>query len=65
MGWNDHLYDTENSIVVCNHCNKKYLQWTEDQIAGFRDKDYDYCPYCGESNGSSMEVEYHNSKIEE
>lgn len=51
--------------VKCYHCGKQYLQREEDQIPGFREKEYDICPYCHESNGSSMEVEYHNSKLEE
>lgn len=63
MGWNDHIYDNEDTIKTCKHCNRKYIQYTEEQIAGCRDKDYDYCPYCGNENGSSMNVEYHNRKI--
>jgi uncharacterized Zn-finger protein len=65
MGWNDHLNDNVESQVICKHCGKKYLQWEENQVPGFRDKDHDYCPYCGESNGSSMSVEFHNRKLED
>ena len=64
MGWNDHVNDTKDSIVTCIACGKKYLQWTEDQIAGCRDKDYDICPYCNADNGSSMEIEFHNRKLD-
>lgn len=52
-----------SNIVKCSYCGKNYRQETESQISGFRDRDYDVCPYCGEDNGSSMEVEYHNYKI--
>ena len=65
MGWNDHIGDAHNNIVSCKHCGKKYIQRTEDQQPGFRERDYDRCPYCGKDNGSSMEVEYLNRKLEE
>lgn len=63
MGANDHIFDSSDTTEKCSHCGKKYRQWIEDQVPGFRSKDYDRCPYCGESNGSSMEVEFNNSKI--
>lgn len=53
------------SVVVCKYCRKKYLQVTIDQEAGFRDRDNDICPYCNQSNGSSMSVEYSNYKIDD
>lgn len=49
--------------VMCPHCRQIYIQDTETQMPGFRDKDYDICPYCGETNGFSMSVEYHNYKV--
>lgn len=64
MGRNDHMYDVPDVIVECSHCNKKYSQGIDDQVAGFRSREFDYCPYCGKSNGSSMQVEYHNHKID-
>lgn len=64
MGWNDHINDRPNKIETCSHCNKKYRQWIEDQEQGFKSREYDYCPYCRHENDSSMQVEYHNSKID-
>lgn len=52
-------------VVECQNCGKPYRQDCEEQVPGFRDRDYDYCPYCGHKNGSSMEVEYSNSKLSE
>ena len=66
MGWKDCIYnDIERIIKTCEHCGKKYCQESEDQIAGFRSRSEDICPYCGKSNGSSMSVEFWNSKIEQ
>ncbi len=56
-------YESYNGIVKCSHCNKAYRQTVEDQVPGFRDKYYDICPYCNQTNGSSMEVEYDNTKL--
>jgi hypothetical protein len=50
---------------ICKACGKRYKQIQEEQISGFRDRSYDYCPYCGEENGSSMSWDYYNSKIDE
>lgn len=49
--------------VVCKSCHKTYAQFTEKQIEGFRERDYDRCPYCGAENNSSMEIEYRNMKL--
>ena len=54
---------TENK-TICSHCKKQYISELTEQIPGFRDKDYDYCPYCGKCNGSSMEWEFNNYKID-
>ena len=56
-------YESSRGIVKCSHCGKAYRQVTEDQVPGFRDKSYDICPYCNETNRSSMEVEFDNSKL--
>jgi ssDNA-binding Zn-finger/Zn-ribbon topoisomerase 1 len=50
-------------IVNCPHCNNRYMQETQDQVAGFRDIDYDICPYCGKINGQSMQEEFYNYKL--
>ncbi len=50
-------------IVKCSFCGKKYMQETQDQTPGFRDMDYDVCPYCKKINGRSMSEEYFNFKI--
>ncbi|WP_155799283.1 hypothetical protein [Planococcus antarcticus] len=64
MSQYNHIHDVPDAIVKCSHCDKKYSQSTEDQVPGFRSRDYDRCPYCGESNGARMQVEYSNRKIE-
>ena len=56
-------YESWKNIVVCPNCKKPYRQRCEEQVPGFRDKDYDICPYCHEDNGSSMSVEYFNSPM--
>jgi len=56
-------YHTTCSKVVCQHCGKSYYQEREDQVPGFRDMDYDHCPYCNQVNGQSMSYEYHNYEI--
>jgi len=50
--------------VKCVHCGKVYIQYIEEQIPGCRDKEYDICPYCNKENGSSMELDFFNSKVE-
>lgn len=49
-------------IVQCGHCKMLYRQQEELQIPGHRFREEDICPYCKESNGSSMEREYRNRK---
>ena len=59
------MYDNWYShTVVCPKCKKPYRQDREDQVPGFRDMDYDYCPYCNNINGKSMTYEYHNYPID-
>ena len=65
MGRNDHFGDYLEEKIVCKKCGKQYLQWEENQIPGFRSRDEDVCPYCGNINGTSMDVEFHNEKIEQ
>lgn len=62
---NDRLYEFENKdgYVACSKCFKIYWQRLEEQIPGFREREYDICPYCGEEHGSSMSYDYINSKI--
>ena len=56
-------YESYDSVVKCKYCGKAYHQEVEEQVPGFRDRSYDICPYCNEENGSSMEVDYSNSKM--
>ena len=56
-------YESSNKVVKCKHCGKAYHQEVEEQVPGFRDRSYDICPYCKEENGSSMDVDYSNSKM--
>lgn len=64
MGYWNHYMDEQDSIITCRHCGKKYKQWTEEQIPGFREMDYDTCPYCNQDNGRSMSYEFHNEKLD-
>jgi hypothetical protein len=51
------------TIVTCGCCGRQYRQCVTRQIEGFRDREYDICPYCREANGSSVEEEYFNNKL--
>lgn len=55
--------ETTHKIAYCKCCGKEYVQRIESQIAGFREKDYDVCPYCNNTNGESMQVEFYNSRF--
>ena len=59
-------YQISSDIIVrdrkCKSCGKIYTQELEEQMPGFRQKDYDICPYCDFENGSSMAYEYTNKK---
>lgn len=56
-------YEECDNVAVCMCCKKPYYRHETEQVPGFRDRDYDICPYCGEVNGSSMEWEYSNRKM--
>ena len=58
------LNDDINTVATCKSCGKKYKQRLEEQMAGFRQMDYDTCPYCEHVNGKSMSYEYFNEKME-
>ena len=58
-------YEESSDIVTCPACGRNYIQNTEEQVPGFRDRSYDICPYCGAENGSSMEIDYTNRRLEE
>ena len=58
-------FDEWSQVVVCKKCGKPYHQDCEEQVPGFRDMDYDICPYCGNENGRSMSEEYSNSAMTE
>lgn len=53
-------YEEWDRIKRCPACKKPYRQSCEQQVPGFRDKSYDYCPYCKTLHGSSMEVDFIN-----
>ena len=48
--------------VVCNHCGKIYHQTLSLQLEGHQFREDDTCPYCGKSNGSSIEWKFDNRK---
>ena len=54
---------TSTEKVTCINCGKVYLQEKREQIAGFRIRSYDRCPYCEKEAGWSMQWEYTNYKI--
>lgn len=51
-----------NRTVVCDHCGRPYYQTLSRQLEGHRFREDDICPYCGKSNGSSMEWDFNNWK---
>ena len=57
-------FEQELNVCICKKCNRKYRQMLEEQTPGFRIKDEDICPYCGFVNGTSMEYEFYNEKME-
>ncbi len=49
----------------CPHCEKEFEVTEIPQVAGFRDTEFEICPYCGSVNRKSMEVEFFTRKIDE
>lgn len=56
-------FEEATSISVCSSCHRIYWSIVNEQIPGFREREYDACPYCGYENTSSMNYEYFNSNI--
>ena len=50
-------------IVVCRFCGEYYRQYRTRQLEGHRFSEDDICPYCNNSNGSSLEWEFNNHKL--
>lgn len=45
----------ENNLpkIVCKSCKKKFLYQVFDmRVPGGKDREYIYCPYCHQENGS-------------
>lgn len=39
----------------CKKCGKEFrVKITDMRVPGGKDREYIYCPYCGEENGSEM-----------
>ncbi len=49
---------------VCQKCLHLYRQIISEQVEGFREWEYDICPICGNVNDRSMQIDFHNSKLE-
>lgn len=49
-------------LVTCKHCNCIYRQSKTRQTPGLRFYEDDICPYCNNSNGSSLEYDFNNRK---
>ena len=49
--------------TICRSCKRMYKQIRTEQTLGFRDMDFDICPYCGNINGRSMTYEFDNYPI--
>ena len=58
------LLNINEILIKCSHCGRFYAQFASRQTEGHRFREDDECPYCHESNGSSMEWDYHNRKID-
>ena len=54
-------FEGNTSVSVFNKCHRLYRSFKSEQIPGFREREYDFCPYCGYENDSSMTYEYSNS----
>jgi len=49
----------------CQHCEEVFKVTETPQQAGFRDWEYEVCPYCGAVNRKSLEVEFFTEKNDE
>lgn len=49
-------------LVTCKHCNCIYRQSKNRQTPCLRFYEDDICPYCNNSNGSSLEFDFNNRK---
>ena len=58
-------YEETKFLKVCDSCHHIYKQRVEQQLEGMREREYDICPLCGEENGSSMQVDFYNSRLTE
>ena len=56
--------DRYSEIKTCIGCRREYRSVMEEQIIGFRQKDLDNCPYCGYTNGFSINWNFYNSRME-
>ena len=54
--------DGYNTTVTCPKCNKKFNSHVVEQIAGFRERSNNDCPYCGYVIESSMSWDYCNTE---
>ena len=61
----NHIDRIEYYKDKCPCCQKEFFYTETEQIPGFRDKDYLWCPYCKKEIRSSMEYEYSSYKKEE
>lgn len=53
---------SNESLKTCRCCGRAYRQSKVAQKEGFKEREEDICPYCGNSNGSSLEWEFTNRK---
>ena len=49
---------TYNYKEMCPYCGAIFTVWEEEQVPGYRMKDYLYCPACKKELRASMEVEF-------
>lgn len=55
------------NTLTCKKCDKEfYYEVTDMGVPGGKDREYIYCPYCRETNGSRMTSGFvYTYKIEE
>ncbi len=56
-------FEEATSISVCSSCHHIYRSIVNEQIPGFREREYDTCPYCGYENDNNTSYDYSNSKL--